>query len=101
MLNLNLMPSPKLLTIKLDPETYYEFAAASTILRERTMSALIFRFVISKIKEAQGEVSAAEFARIKANHKADIDARSKLRTKTKGVPTKTVHLAQPKKRRHG
>jgi hypothetical protein len=96
------MPSPKLLTIKLDEDTYYEFAAATTILRERTMSALIFRFVISKIKEAQGEVSAAEFARVKASHKADIDARSKLRKKTKGVPTKTVTLAQNvKKRRHG
>jgi hypothetical protein len=66
------------------------------------MSAMVFRFVISKIKEAQGEVSAAEFQRVKESHRADIAARSKLRQKkNKGVPAKTVRLAQDRKRRNG
>jgi Na+-translocating ferredoxin:NAD+ oxidoreductase RnfG subunit len=55
---------------------YAEFAAATTILRERNMSALVHQMVREKIAEAKASVSDEEFRRVVESHKEDIVRRS-------------------------
>lgn len=55
---------PKLLTVRLDPKTYIEFAAATVVLRHRNVSSLLHQFVVQKIREAQETVSPEEFQNV-------------------------------------
>lgn len=77
---------PKLLTLKLDFQTYAEFAAAVVILRGRTLSSFVYQFVVSKIREAQTHVSPEEFNNVVEIQKIEILKRSEIKKREQSNP---------------
>lgn len=69
-----------LLTLKTDADTLAEFAAATTILRARSMSSHLHQFVVQQINEAKKMVEPKVFAELVAKHKRETEQRSKFRS---------------------
>lgn len=67
----------KLLTLKLEPDTYAEFGAAAKVFRARSMSSFVHQYVVTQINAAKKEVSKEDFARLVEQQKLETAARSR------------------------
>jgi len=87
------MPENKSLTVRLDFQTYAEFAAATMVKRSRTLSGFVFTFVIETIDEAKQEVGPAKFAELVEKEKKEIERRSTMKKAERKRPNHTFGLA--------